>query len=306
MCLLNLVQQDDRVGVAAHLFCKLSPLIVAYVTRRGSYKPAYGVFLHILAHIYPDKAVGGVEEILCKYLCQLRLSYSGGTKEEEGAYRFVGIAKARPVSPYGSGNPLYGSLLSYHFGIKGLLHLKEPVALLFRYPCGRYAGALGEHICNILPIYNCRMAALLNFPVLIHLLEVAPLVIPGISIVGGHSVVGALHSLFKMLLNYLQLPLQLCDFCRYLNALLVHAAARLIHHIYGLVGKHPLCYISLAKKHTGAERIGSIFNIMMLLIALLYALQNVHCLLKVGWLHHYVLEASLQRSILCHNLSELV
>ena len=92
MCLLNLVQQDDRVGVAAHLFCKLSPLIVAYVTRRGSYKPAYGVFLHILAHIYPDKAVGGVEEILCKYLCQLRLSYSGWTKEEEGAYRFVWIA----------------------------------------------------------------------------------------------------------------------------------------------------------------------------------------------------------------------
>ena len=54
MSLLNLVEQDDGVGLAPNLLGQLSALLVADVSRRRTDETRDGEFLHILAHIDAD------------------------------------------------------------------------------------------------------------------------------------------------------------------------------------------------------------------------------------------------------------
>ena len=99
--LLDLVQQDHRVGPAADRLGQLAALFVADVAGGRAHQPGHGVFLHVLGHVDPDHRLLGVEHELRQGARQLGLAHPGGSEEQEGADRPVGVRQARRVSGAG-------------------------------------------------------------------------------------------------------------------------------------------------------------------------------------------------------------
>ena len=83
MCLLYLVEQYDRIRLAAHGFRKLTAFVITYISRRRSDKPAHGMLLLILAHVDTRHHILIVKEVFGESLGQLGLSYTGGSKKYE-------------------------------------------------------------------------------------------------------------------------------------------------------------------------------------------------------------------------------
>ncbi len=69
--LLDLVEQDHRVGLASHLLGELPALLVADIARRRADQPRDRVLLHVLGHVDADEVVDRVEQELGERLRQL-------------------------------------------------------------------------------------------------------------------------------------------------------------------------------------------------------------------------------------------
>ncbi len=57
MGLLDLVEENDGVGLAADLLGQLARLVIAHVARRGAHETGDGVLLHKLRHIQTDQSI---------------------------------------------------------------------------------------------------------------------------------------------------------------------------------------------------------------------------------------------------------
>jgi hypothetical protein len=132
--LLELVEEDDGVGAAAHSLGEHSALLVSHVARRRADQPRYAVRLHELAarvrrrrnaltyrnnncyrygqrnrhsdrdrymhgryvpHINADDSGLVVEQEPGQRLAELRLAHSGGAQEQERAQRTVRVVQSR-------------------------------------------------------------------------------------------------------------------------------------------------------------------------------------------------------------------
>ena len=91
MRLLDLIEEDDRVGLATNGLRQLSSFVVAYISRRSTDETSGGELLLILAHINTGEHRLIIKEHLSKSLGKLRLPYPRSTEEKEGAYRTLGI-----------------------------------------------------------------------------------------------------------------------------------------------------------------------------------------------------------------------
>src|SRR5215210_1025554 len=140
MGLLDLVEEDDRVGTTPHLLCELSALIVADVAWRRSDEAAHRVALHVLGHVEPDHGVLVAEEVLGEGPRELGLADSGRTEEDERAARTVRVLYACEGTPYGAGDSLYGLVLPDDAPVQGVFHLQEPRRLLLGHLLDRDAG----------------------------------------------------------------------------------------------------------------------------------------------------------------------
>ena len=94
--LLDLVEQDDRIGPAADRLGEPAAFLVADVARRGADQPGDVVPLAVLAHVQPDHGRLAVEEELGQGLGQLGLAHAGRPQEQERADRPVRVLQARP------------------------------------------------------------------------------------------------------------------------------------------------------------------------------------------------------------------
>ena len=90
MSLFNLIEQHNRVGLAAYRLGQLTALIVSDISGRRSDKTGDGVFLHIFGHIDTNHVVFVIKQTIGKSLCKLRLADTGGTQEQEATDRLVG------------------------------------------------------------------------------------------------------------------------------------------------------------------------------------------------------------------------
>ena len=54
VCLLDLVEEDHRIGLPANCLGELPPFIVADVSRRSAHEPGNSVLLHVLGHVQAD------------------------------------------------------------------------------------------------------------------------------------------------------------------------------------------------------------------------------------------------------------
>ena len=93
--LLDLVEQDDRVGPAADRLGEPAAFLVADVAGRGADQPGDVVPLAELAHVEADHRRLAVEEELGQRLGQLGLADAGRAQEQERADRPVRVLQAR-------------------------------------------------------------------------------------------------------------------------------------------------------------------------------------------------------------------
>jgi hypothetical protein len=96
--LLDLVEQDDRVGPAAHGLGELTALVVADVAGRCADQPRHRVLLHVLAHVDAHHRSLVVEQELGERAGELGLADAGGAEEHERPDRSVGVGQAGPAA----------------------------------------------------------------------------------------------------------------------------------------------------------------------------------------------------------------
>ena len=125
--LLDLVEQHDACGLAAHGVDEQSALLEADVARRGADESRHRVLLHELAHV---EAVKLAAELARQLTRQLRLADAGGAGEEKAAGRVVGVPEAGARALDGAHDGADGRLLAEDGAAERLL---EPAqALLLR------------------------------------------------------------------------------------------------------------------------------------------------------------------------------
>ena len=83
MRLLDLIEQDHRVGPAPRRFGELAALFEADVAGRRSDQPRDGVLLLVLAHVDADHRPLVIEQEFRERSRQLGLADAGGPKEQE-------------------------------------------------------------------------------------------------------------------------------------------------------------------------------------------------------------------------------
>ena len=107
MCLLDLIEEDDRVRLATNSLRQLPSFVVAYVSRRSTDETSGGELLLIFTHINTGEHRLVIKEHLGKSLGKLRLPHTCSSEEEEGAYRTLGILKACTRATNSIGHSLY-------------------------------------------------------------------------------------------------------------------------------------------------------------------------------------------------------
>ena len=91
--LLNLIEQDDGIGVLTDLVHQQTTFLVTNISRRRSIEQSHRVLLLELRHIEADKGALVAEEEGCQGLGQLRLTGTGRTEEEERTHRLTLLAQ---------------------------------------------------------------------------------------------------------------------------------------------------------------------------------------------------------------------
>ena len=95
MRLLNLIEQDNRVWTVLNHFRERPALFVSDISRRRANKLRDGVPFHIFGHIEADKRLVVIKHELRKCPCELCLSHSRRTQEDERADWSVFFVDAR-------------------------------------------------------------------------------------------------------------------------------------------------------------------------------------------------------------------
>ncbi|MNI18250.1 hypothetical protein D3C73_716520 [compost metagenome] len=147
--LLNLVQQDHRVGATAYRLGEITPLLVAHVSRRRPHQTGHAVLLHELGHVDPHHGVLGIEQELRQRLAQLCLAHPGGPQEQEGADGAVRIGQPGPGAANGVGDGVHRLFLADHPAVQLIFHPQQLVALPFQHPRHRNTGPARQHVCDL-------------------------------------------------------------------------------------------------------------------------------------------------------------
>ena len=148
--LLDLVEQDDRVGPAAHRLGQLAALLVADVAGRRADQPRDGVLLHVLGHVDADDRLLGVEHELGQRPGELGLADAGRAEEEEGADRPVRVGEPGARAAQRVGDRLDRLVLADHPLVEALLHVDQLLDLALHQPRDRDPGPLGDDLGDVL------------------------------------------------------------------------------------------------------------------------------------------------------------
>ena len=83
MCLFDLIEEDNGVGLSADFLRQLAGFIITHIARRRTDQLGDRVLFHKLGHIQADQRVHRIKQIVCQALDQFRLTHTGGTDKDE-------------------------------------------------------------------------------------------------------------------------------------------------------------------------------------------------------------------------------
>ena len=151
--LLDLVEEDDGIGVTADGLGQLAPLLVSDVPRRGADHPGDGVLLLVLGHVEADHRVLVVEEEIGQSARELRLSDARGPEEEERADRALRVLHPRPGAPDGGGDGVHGLVLPDDAPPQAFVHLQELLRLPLDHLRHGDSGPLRDDLGDVLLVH---------------------------------------------------------------------------------------------------------------------------------------------------------
>ena len=109
--LLDLVEEDHAVGLAAHDLGELAALLVTHVAGRRADQARDGVLLHVLAHVDLHEMILVAEEERRQRARQLRLADTRRTQEDERAGGAPGVLEPGAAPADGLADGAYRLLL---------------------------------------------------------------------------------------------------------------------------------------------------------------------------------------------------
>ena len=305
--LLDLVEQDDRIGPAADLLGELAAFLVADVARRSADQPRDVVLLHVLRHVDLDQRVGVAEHELGQ-----------GLGEQAFCRRRSGPAKMKlPIGRLGSFSParlrrtaslirLIASVWEMTFFWISSSIRSSRVGLLGFEPGERDAGHLADDLGDDLLVDRAvdflgALAPLAGDRLLL-LLELVGLVAQG----GGPLEVLVGDGLFLVLVEPLDLLVELLQVGRPGHGLEPDAGAGLVDDVDRLVGQAAAGDVAVRQLDRGLERLVGDLDAVVGLVAVAQAAEDLEGLVLAGRLDDDRLEPPLERTVLLDVLAVLV
>src|SRR6478736_5400330 len=306
MGLLDLVEENDREGLAAHLLGELATLLVTDVAGRRAEQPAHRVLLGVLGHVELDQRVLAAEEELGERLGELGLADTGGAGEDERATGAARVLEAGTGAADRLGQRLDGVVHADDALVQLVLHVEQPAGLLLGQLEDRDAGArrqdLGDELLVDLghDIHVARLPLGLTGGLL---LAQALLVVADAR--------GALEVLAvdgRLLLAHERgdLLVELAQVRRSRHPTDAQSRARLVDEVDGLVGQEAV--VDVAVGHVGGrdERTVGDRHAVVGLVAVTQTLEDLDRVRQRRLLHLDRLEAPLEGRVLLDVLAVLV
>ena len=222
VCFLNLIQQNDRVGVATHFFCKLSTLFISYVSGRCPHQSGGVETFGIFAHVYTYQGIIRAKHVFSKLLCQISFAYTGRTEEHENANRVIGIFDANAVALNGLHHFPNRVILRNHLLFQHCSHIAQAHILCFCNALYRHSCHHRYHIGNFYLGYSLAKCIVTSCPLAVELFDF--LFQSGLMITVTCSKFKVLisHCLLLLLYGFLQFLLFFSQFFRHLCMLQMH------------------------------------------------------------------------------------
>ena len=148
--LLDLVEEDHAVRLAAHRLGQLAAFLVADVARRGADQPRDRVLLLILRHVDADHRALVVEQELRQRPRQLRLADAGRAEEDERADRPVGVLQPAAGADHRLGHRRHRLVLADDALVQLVLQVQQLLHLARQQPRHRDAGPAADHRGDVL------------------------------------------------------------------------------------------------------------------------------------------------------------
>src|SRR5690348_7279323 len=302
MRFLDFVQQDDRVGRAFHALGQLAALFVAHVSRRRTDQLRDRVLFHELGHIEADQRLLAAEHELRQGASHFGLADAGWAEEEERTNGPVRALQAGTRAAYRASQGDNRLVLRDHPLVQLFFDTQQLLGLFFLNRGDGHAGPARYHVLDVLPTDNAgggfievvffakstQVLALLAFLVRVEARLLELVVRDGVL----HTVNDELNPLldFRDLLGQRGLAQ-------------LHARARLVDKINGLVRQEPVRDVAVRMRHREVDRVVGIGDRVELLVPVLDSEQNFG---RIGFARRRNLdglESPLQRTILLDRLA---
>src|SRR3954463_12229633 len=304
--LLDLVEQQHGVRLAAPGLGQLAALVVADVARRRADQARDGVLLHVLRHVDADHRVLVAEEELGERARQLLLAPAGGAKEEEGAGRPLRVLQAGARAADRLRDDLDRLVLADDALVELVLHAHQLLGLGLGQLEHRDAGPHRDDVGDLLLADRRPLAALARLP---GVLEVALLVRElalAIAKVRGLLELLVLDRGLLVAPRRLDLLLELPVDGRGGHRLDAHARGGLVDEVDRLVGQEAVGDVAVGQLGRRLQRLVGDVDLVVRLVAVAQALEDLHALLERRLVDGDLLEAALQGAVALEVLAVLV
>src|ERR1051325_8240592 len=297
MRLLDLIEEDDRVRIAAHALGELAAFLVAHIARRRADELGDGVLLHVLRHVEADQMLLRAEEELGQPSRHLGLPDARGAKEDEGAHGAVRRGDAEAGAADGAGDGADGLVLAHDPAHQHLFHVDEVRRLVGFDGRDRDVRPGADDLLDVLLRHFHQLVAdglALLFEALHFLFELDL----ALAQEDGLLEVLVRDRLLHLLDDGADLRLQAPQVLRVGDAAELHLRAGLVEDVDGLVGEEAVRDVAVGLVDRGADGAGAVLDLVERLVALLHTLEDLQRLVLVRRIHGDGLEAAQQRAVL--------
>src|SRR5262245_61217913 len=122
--LLDLIEEDHRVGTSSHGFRQLTALLIADITWWSSDQAGDRVLLLVFGHIDPDHRVFVIEEKFCERPGQFGLTDTGRAEEDKTADGSIWVFESRARADHGFGDSSHRFVLADDAAVQLLFELQ--------------------------------------------------------------------------------------------------------------------------------------------------------------------------------------
>src|SRR5437867_1537515 len=304
--LLDLVEQDDRVGFPPHLFGELPALLMPDIPRWGADEPGNGEFFHIFRHIDPDQGVRVVEKEARQHARQLGFPDPRRSQEDERADRAARVAEACAIPAYRAGYRGDRLLLAHDRFPQLLLHPEQLLRFFLLEPRYRDSRHAGDHLRDQVDIHERFFLVLDLGPGLLVLPKLRPQILLLVAEAGRLLELLLLDGGFLLLGDFLDLLLQLPDLGRDRGNAQPRARARLVDDVDRLVREEAIVDVPVGELHGRDDRVVGVLGAVVRFVFVPEPADDLDGLVDRGRVDHDGLESPLQRAVLLDVLPEFV